>query len=154
MIEVLSSTSVIIKWETPELLLRNGIITKYHLRVTLASNNTVQSYTVPATVLSVPIEGINKPTCITYTCIVIEDVAPLYTGVQKYSKVSVQIAAETSVGVGPFSDPVSALTDQDCKTHGLSYWLDNACLFYYMLFSFHDSMVYALHEVIIYFLIC
>ena len=64
-IEVLSSTSVIIKWEPPELLLRNGIIIKYHLTVTFASNNTVHKYPVPATVLSVPIEGINKPTCTT-----------------------------------------------------------------------------------------
>ena len=36
-------------------------------------------------------------------------------GVQKYSTVSVQIAAETIVGVGPLSDVVSNMTFQDCK---------------------------------------
>ena len=46
---------------------------------------------------------------------------------QKYSIVSVQIAAETSVGIGPFSDPVSALTDQDSETHVIATWLANAC---------------------------
>ena len=37
----------------------------------------------------------------------------LYTGVQKYSTVLVQIAAETSAGIGPYSDTMSALTEQD-----------------------------------------
>ena len=40
-------------------------------------------------------------------------------GVQKYSTVSVRIAAETYVGVGPYSDIVSALTDEDSKTYVL-----------------------------------
>ena len=57
MIEVLSSTSVVIKWGPPELLLRNGIITKYSLIVNFVKNDTVQRYTVPATTLSVQIEG-------------------------------------------------------------------------------------------------
>ena len=35
------------------------------------------------------------------------------TGVQKYSNVSVKVAAETSVGAGPFSDEVSATTSED-----------------------------------------
>ena len=56
-IEVLSSTSVVIRWEPPELILSNGIITNYNLIVMFASNSTAQRYAVPATVLSVPIEG-------------------------------------------------------------------------------------------------
>ena len=57
MIEVLSSTSVLIKWDPPEPLLRNGIITKYSLSVNFVKNETIQRYTVPATTLSVHIEG-------------------------------------------------------------------------------------------------
>ena len=35
---------------------------------------------------------------------------------QKFSKVSVSIAAETIVGIGPFSDPVFAVTLEDGMT--------------------------------------
>ena len=56
-IQVLSSTSVLIKWSPPELLLRNGVITKYNLSIVFASNNTFQSYSVPAVVLEFLIEG-------------------------------------------------------------------------------------------------
>jgi receptor-type tyrosine-protein phosphatase Q len=89
-IEALSSTSVLIKWGPPEIHLRNGVITKYNLSIVFASNNTFQSYSVPAAVLAFPIEG-----------------------VQKFSKVSVSIAAETIVGIGPFSDIVFAVTLED-----------------------------------------
>jgi hypothetical protein len=89
MIQIQSSTSVIIKWEPPELTAQNGVITKYNLIVTFVSNRTTQMYSVPANVLSIRVEG-----------------------VQKYSTVSVQIAAETSAGVGPFSKTESALTEQ------------------------------------------
>jgi hypothetical protein len=55
-----------------------------------ASNNTFRSYSVPAAVLAISIEG-----------------------VQKFSKVSVNIAAKTAVGIGPFSDTVFAVTLED-----------------------------------------
>ena len=58
MIDVQSSSSVILKWEQPELALRNGKIIAYHLNVTFVSNNTVQQYSVPANILSIRIEGI------------------------------------------------------------------------------------------------
>lgn len=48
------------------------------------------------------------------------------TGVQKYSTVSVRIAAETSNGTGPFSDEVSALTYEDCES----------CVCLYITFNF------------------
>ena len=56
-IEVQSSSSVILKWEPLQLALRNGIITAYRLNVTFVSNSTVQEYSVPANVLSLRIEG-------------------------------------------------------------------------------------------------
>ena len=56
-IETQSSTSVLIKWEPPELTSRNGVITKYNLIVTFVSNSTAQKYSVPANVLSIRIEG-------------------------------------------------------------------------------------------------
>ena len=56
-VEVQSSTSVIIKWEPLELTLRNGVIIRYNLIVTFSSNNTAQMYSVPASVLSFPIKG-------------------------------------------------------------------------------------------------
>ena len=64
MIEVLSSTSVLIKWSPPELLLRNGVIAKYNLNIVFASNNTFKSYSVPAVVLEFPIEGMTPRSCI------------------------------------------------------------------------------------------
>ena len=57
-IEALSSTSVLITWGPPEILLRNGVITKYNLSIVFASNNTFQSYSVPAAVLAFLIEGV------------------------------------------------------------------------------------------------
>ena len=57
MIQVQSSTSVIIKWEPPELTAQNGVIIKYNLIVTFAGNSTAQMFSVPPNVLSVPIEG-------------------------------------------------------------------------------------------------
>ena len=60
LIEILSSTSILIKWGPPELLLRNGVITKYNLSIVFASNNTFQSYSVPAPIHQFPIEGRKK----------------------------------------------------------------------------------------------
>ena len=57
-VEALSSTSVLIKWSPPEILLRNGVITKYNLNIVFASNNTFQSYSVPPAILAFRIEGI------------------------------------------------------------------------------------------------
>ena len=56
-IDVLSSSSVILKWEPPELADRNGIIIKYYINVTFSGNNTVQRYSVPDT-STIIIEGI------------------------------------------------------------------------------------------------
>ena len=57
-IEVLSSTSVFIKWQPPELLLSNGVITKYTLSVHFVKNETTRTFSVPAATLSVHVEGI------------------------------------------------------------------------------------------------
>ena len=56
-IEVQGATSVVIKWEPPELTLRNGIIIRYNLIVTFVSNSTVQRYSVPDNVLSISVKG-------------------------------------------------------------------------------------------------
>ena len=107
-INVRTSTSVSVKWEPPELTDRNGVIIRYNLIVTFVGNDTVQRYPVPANVLAIPIEGSYLDTAMYHYfpihCII---------GVQKYSTVLVQIAAETSAGIGPYSDTVSALTEQD-----------------------------------------
>jgi len=57
MIEVLSSTSVFIKWQPPEPLLSNGVITKYTLSVHFVKNETIRTFSVPAATLSVHVEG-------------------------------------------------------------------------------------------------
>ena len=48
-----------------------------------------------------------------------------YIGVQKFSKVSVSIAAETIVGIGPFSDIVFAVTLED----GMLYYVEYYCVY-------------------------
>ena len=45
-------------------------------------------------------------------------------GLQKYSKVSVQVAAETVNGAGPFSHLVTALTSEDCRCQILHLLLE------------------------------
>ena len=57
MLEALSSTSVLIQWQPPEPLLRNGVITKYTLIVNFVKNETIRTFSVPATTLSLHIEG-------------------------------------------------------------------------------------------------
>ena len=41
----------------------------------------------------------------------------MVAGVAAYSMVTVQVAAATSVGIGPFSQEVSNTTEEDCM-HG------------------------------------
>ena len=64
-IDVLSSTAVVIKWEPPKLIERNGIITGYNLTVTIAGIISPKQYSVSANVLSITIDGrINFLNCV------------------------------------------------------------------------------------------
>ena len=56
-VKALSSTSVFIKWQPPEPLLSNGVITNYTLTVYFVNIETIQTFSVPATTFSVHIEG-------------------------------------------------------------------------------------------------
>ena len=64
-IKVQSSQAVLIVWEPPELLLRNGVIIKYHLMVDSVKDGNLTTntkYPVSGNTSSVLIEGM-------YTCI-------------------------------------------------------------------------------------
>ena len=89
-IGVVSSTSLLLRWEPPELEDQNGIITGYVINVTGLETGTTFELTSPGA--SLMVDGLRPFT--TYIC---------------------RIAAETSVGVGPYSTAVTAVTQQDGK---------------------------------------
>ena len=59
----------------------------------------------------------------------------LSAGIQKYSRVTVQIAAETSAGVGPYSEIVTATTKQDSMAV-----LHTLLAISYTMRTFHSSI--------------
>ena len=88
MINVTSSTSLLLSWEPPELEDQNGVILGYVINVTAVE--TGMNFELRSTETTLAVDGLRPFT--TYIC---------------------RIAARTVVGVGPFSIAVTAVTSQD-----------------------------------------
>ena len=56
-VTALSSTSLLVTWQPPELLERNGIITAYQIHVTTFGEETSNIYTVSGNTLSLQVKG-------------------------------------------------------------------------------------------------
>ena len=89
---VINSTAISVSWYPPPILDQNGDIISYQLIITTNQNRDIS----PAVVVSV--------TNVT---------SYIATMLQKFSVYSFEIAAETTVGLGPFSDAVSNQTFED-----------------------------------------
>ena len=91
-----SSTSIQVSWEPPTTEFTFGILRAFIIRYALASDQEAYNYTtISSDVTTHIIEGLLEFT--------------LY---------NIEIAAST-VGIGPFSDPVSVMTDEDSELEGL-----------------------------------
>ncbi|XP_019848636.1 PREDICTED: phosphatidylinositol phosphatase PTPRQ-like [Amphimedon queenslandica] len=88
---VLSSSSVSLSWNPPPAESQNGIIISYHINLTTLATGSVSLYTSYDTALQV--KGLVPYT--TYTCL---------------------IAAETSIGRGPYTTIISFTTMEDAPT--------------------------------------
>jgi hypothetical protein len=86
-VSTVSSGSASVTWEAPGEADRNGIITSYLVNVTLVA--TSQSFTINTTGTALNLTSLQSFT--SYTC---------------------RVAARTRVGLGPFSVPVSFLTEE------------------------------------------
>ena len=87
---VINSTAISISWSPPPFLDQNGDIIGYQLTVT--NQNRTNSSAI-----------VYNVTNITYVATVLEE----------FEVYNIEIAAQTSVGFGPFSNPVSNQTLED-----------------------------------------
>ena len=85
-----SSTSVMVTWDDPLQSNQNGIIVMYTVVYTNLNRSGDQQMNS-----STPQRQF------------------LFTGLQEYEEYSFRVAAETTVGQGPFSDPLSVFTFED-----------------------------------------
>ncbi len=89
-IEVISSTTLLLRWEPPELEDQNGVIIGYVVNVTAVETGMTFQLSSFSFDSSLTASGLRPFT--TYIC---------------------RIAARTDVGVGPYSIAVTAVTQQD-----------------------------------------
>ena len=87
-IEVTSSTSLILRWEPPELEDQNGVIIGYVVNVTAVETGMIFQLSS-------------------------SDSSLMATGLRPFTTYICRIAARTAVGVGPYSIAVTAVTLQD-----------------------------------------
>ena len=90
-VTIVSFEEVTIEWQAPNQADQNGIITGYLVNITLVS--TGMSFTRSSTSTSLTLNGLQPFT--SYTC---------------------HVAAQTQVGPGPFSMPITFLTDETGKS--------------------------------------
>jgi hypothetical protein len=97
----LSETSLLIRWDLPELLEQNGPVNGYEIVLTY-SNGTSSIYNSPfEDVFNLQIEG----NCfLVLKCLL--RVHALSSGLPKFVNVSITVAARTPAGVGPVSVPI------------------------------------------------
>ena len=90
---VISPTSIEVMWEPVPLIDQNGVITRYEVEYVASMFSTLAlvNYTLPSTL------AINL------------------TGLEEYVEYSIRTRAHTTVGAGPFSQPVTATTLEDGK---------------------------------------
>ncbi len=85
-----SSREVVIRWSAPRKAFRNGIITGYSVEIKPVGANITYAR--------------NSTT----TSLIVSELLP-------FTSYSCRVAARTIVGIGPFSRPVSFLTNQEGK---------------------------------------
>ena len=97
--EVLGPTAISVSWQPPAPEGQNGIITSYTILITelLTDTNTTYQRDGSRTELVI-------------------------TGLHPYYDYSCAIAAQTSVGLGPFGDPFTVTTHQDGEYMQLVYY--------------------------------
>ena len=87
---VINSTAISVSWYPPTFLDQNGDITGYQLMITNQNRTNSSAMVVSVTNTS-------------YVAIML----------QEFEVYSIEIAAQTAIGLGPFSDPVSDQTFED-----------------------------------------
>ena len=105
-ITVLSSTSLLITWQPPEPLQRNGVITGYEIQLTSLNNDTSQSFEIRENTHSLQVHGNFDH----YIHLLFLNGMFFFLGLEKYSEFSIRISARTVVGFGPFSETHTART--------------------------------------------
>ena len=83
-----SSSSITLSWDPPSADQQNGVIISYILSVTSLDTNVMYNYTVYGTQFSIP-------------------------GLVPFSTYSCRIAAQTTIGTGPFTISVTVVTLED-----------------------------------------
>ena len=83
---VINSTSIFVFWDPPPFDDQNGSITSYQVNIT-KQNTTVVS-------------------------VMINDTSFIANNLQEFEEYFIEVAAMTSVGLGPFSDPVRDITNE------------------------------------------
>ena len=98
---VLSSTEIMVTWDIIPPIDQNGIITMYE-------------------VLYQPLETFNNslPSSIFMTT---TDTSHLISNIEEFVPYNISVRAYTSVGVGPFSEELTATTDEDSKCYMCTY---------------------------------
>ena len=102
-----SSTEILVTWEEVPAIDENGIIINYETQFE------------PLEFTDVLMTG----------AIIAANLSAMITGLQEYVEYSISVRAYTSVGPGPYSDPVTQRTLEDCKLihcqiiiHEVSLW--------------------------------
>jgi len=88
---VINSTAISVSWNLPPLLDQNGHIIAYQLMITNQNRTNSSAFVVNVTNMSYYIA----------------------TGLEEFEVYSIEIAASTIIGFGPFSDTVSNQTFED-----------------------------------------
>ena len=89
-----SSTIIRVTWEEVPTIDRNGVITEYEVQYEPLETfgGQIATSTVNTSMLSI-----------------------LLTDLQEFVDYNISVRAYTSAGPGPYSDPVTEMTDTDCK---------------------------------------
>ena len=97
---VTSSTSILVRWNDVPLIDQNGIITDYELRY-------------------IPHETFGN--VISMQIVNTSDMFYLLDNLEEYVNYTISVRAFTSVGPGPYSDPITKQTLQDGKKYMILY---------------------------------
>ena len=106
---VVSSTEIEVSWEEVPAINENGVITIYEVLYTplMTFGGQIATDSVNTTVLNITLTG---------TAIVTAPATTTnLTGLQEYVEYSISVRAYTSVGPGPYSDPLTRRTLEDGK---------------------------------------
>ena len=90
---VINSTAISISWDPPPFLDQNGDIIGYQLMIT--NQNRTNSSAV--------VDNVRVSNITSYVA----------TELEEFEVYSIEIAAQTAIGLGPFNDPVSNQTFED-----------------------------------------